>query len=425
MRKTRSERKTLKVEFPYGKGDLVLDVPGEKLVGVYEPREMSGVPDLRAEVERALGAPVNSKRLREVARGRRTAAIVVDDVSRSVPNAELLPPIIGELRAAGLAMTDITVVVATGLHRPLTESERDATRGELPVRIVNHHADRERELVSIGTTALGQEIKVNRSYMSADLKVLVGDVEYHQFCGYGGGAKSVYPGIADAKAIRHNHSMMESEGAGPGRWEGNPVRQEIEEVGRMAGVDFLLSVVMNSGKEVVRADSGHVVDAFLAGTRVVDEMYRIAVPEAVDLVIASAGGDPKDINLYQAQKAVAAARRIVRRGGAIAVIAKCPEGHGSELFDRWMNEATSLQDIVERLREKFVMGGHKAYQFAREISWADVSLLSALPPGQVRAYFMTPLGGARDLMELVGRARTVAALPQATLTLAELAGGSA
>ena len=410
----------MEVGFPYGRGHLALDLPGDKLVGVYEPREMPGVADLQAEVGRALAMPLGSPRLREVARGRRKAAIVVDDVSRSVPNAELLPPVVDELRAGGLAMIDITVVVATGLHRPLSESELAAARGNLPVRIVNHDADREGELVSVGTTSLGQEIKVSRAYMSADLKILVGDVEYHQFCGYGGGAKSVYPGIADAEAIRHNHSMMEVEGAGPGRWEDNPVRQEIEEAGQMAGVDFILSVVMNSRKEVVRAHAGHVVDAFLAGTRAVDEMYRIEVPEAVDLVIASAGGHPKDLNLYQAQKAVTAGRRIVRRGGTIATLAECSEGHGSEMFDRWMNEATSLPDIVERLRAEFVLGGHKAYQFAREIAWADVCLLSALPPGQVRAYFMTPLGGARDLMELVGRAGTVAALPQATLTLAEI-----
>ena len=414
----------MEVGFPYGRGQVVLDLPGDKLVGVYEPREMPGVPNLRAEVERALAMPVNSQPLGDLAQGRRTAAVVVDDVSRSVPNAELLPSVVDEIRAGGVALSDITVIVATGLHRPLTEAELDATLGDLPVRIISHRADREEELVSIGTTSLGQKIKLNRAYMSADLKILVGDVEVHQFCGYGGGAKSIYPGIADPEAIRHNHSMMEVEGAGPGRWERNPVRQEIEEVGRMAGVDFTLSVVMNSRKEVVRATAGHVVDAFLAGTRTVDEMYRIEVPEAADLVIASAGGHPKDIDLYQAQKAVTAGRRIVREGGTIAVIAECPEGHGSELFDRWMKEATSVQDIVERIRAKFVMGGHKAYQFAREIAWAEVCLLSALPPGQVRSYFMTPLGSAEDLMERVRCADTIAALPQATLTLAEIPGGA-
>jgi nickel-dependent lactate racemase len=113
----------------------------------------------------------------------------------------------------------------------------------------------------------------------------------------------------------------------------------------------------------------------------------------------------------------------VRKGGTIAVVAECPEGHGSQMFDRWMNEATSVQDIVERIQAEFVMGGHKAYQLAREILWADVYLLSGLSPGQVRSYFMTPLGSARDLIELVGRAGTIAALPQATLTLAELPEG--
>jgi nickel-dependent lactate racemase len=412
----------LEVGFPYGRGEVVLDLPGDKLVGVYQPREMPGVPDLRAEVEGALAAPVHSPPLRDLARGRRTAAIVVDDVSRSVPNAELLPPILDELRAGGVELSDVTVIVATGLHRALTERELEATRGDLPVRILSHQAGREAELVSIGTTSLGQEIRINRAYASAELKILVGDVEVHQFCGYGGGAKSIYPGIADFESIRHNHSMMEAQGAGPGRWEGNPVRQEIEEVGRMAGVDFLLSVVMNSRKEVVRATAGHAVEAFLAGARIVDAMYRVEVPEAADLVIASAGGHPKDVDLYQAQKAVTAGRRIARRGGTIAAIAECSEGHGSEVFDRWMNQATSVEEIVERIRAEFVMGGHKAYQLAREIAWAKVCLLSALPPGQVRSYFMTPLAGARDLMELVGRAGTIAALPQATLTLAEIAG---
>jgi nickel-dependent lactate racemase len=223
------------------------------------------------------------------------------------------------------------------------------------------------------------------------------------------------------ESIRHNHSMMEVRGAGPGRWEGNPVRQEIEEVGRMAGVDFLLSVVMNSRKEVVRATAGHAVEAFLAGARIVDAMYR-------SRFLGRRSGDrvgrrtSKDVDLYQAQKAVTAGRRIARRGGTIAAIAECPEGHGSDVFDRWMNEATSVEEIFERIRGEFVMGGHKAYQLAREIAWAKVCLLSALPPGQVRSYFITPLAGARDLIELVGRAGTIAALPQATLTLAEIAG---
>lgn len=412
------------VDFPYGNREITLDIPDAKLSGVYTPREKPGVADLRAEIERALSEPIASPRLRELARGRNTVAIAVDDVSRTVPNARLLPPVVRELQAGGIAVEDVTVIVATGLHRNLTDEELAATRGDLSLRIVNHDAKTEDQLVSIGVTSLGQEIKINRTFMEADLKVLVGDVEYHQFCGYGGGAKSVYPGLADAESIRHNHSMMEVEGTGPGRVAGNPVRQEIEETGRMASVDFILSVVMNSHKGIVRANAGHIEQAFLASTALVDEMYRTEALEAVDLVITSPGGYPKDMDLYQSQKAVTAGRRIVKKGGVIVTLAECREGHGSDLFDQWMTEARRVEEIIERLRKEFIMGGHKAYQFAREIKWARVCLLSALPREKVRDYFMHPLSGPAEIQDLIDRADSVAAIPRATITLAEIPGGN-
>jgi nickel-dependent lactate racemase len=414
----------MKVRFPYGGDELVVDISEAKLRGVYLPREKPGVSDLRTEVERALSQPISSARLSELARGRKAAAIVVDDVTRFVPSREILPPLLAELAAAGIAPGDVTVIVATGLHRPLRQKELAAIRGDLPVRIINHDAKNAKELVSLGRTSLGQEIWVNRTFMESDLKILTGDVEYHQFCGYGGGAKSVYPGMADAAAIEHNHSMMEVKGTGPGRVDENPVRQEVEQVARMARVDFILNVVMNSHKEVVRAFAGDVFKAFRSGTRMVDEMYRVEVKEAVDLVITSPGGFPKDIDLYQSQKAVAAGRRIVKKGGAIVTLAECREGHGSELFDRWMTEAGSIEDIFRRIHEKFVMGGHKAYQFAREIAWAKVFLLSKLPPEKVAKYFMHPLTDCREIEPLIRDAGAIACLPKATMTLAEIPGGN-
>ena len=410
----------LQVGFPYGNEEIVLDIPDEKLVGVYAPRERAGVAGMQTAVARALAEPIKSARLRDIARGRKTAAVVVDDVSRPVPNNALLPPLFEEMESGGVALKDVTVIVATGLHRPLTDQELDAIRGDLPLRVVNHDAHDEKNLVSLGHTFLGQELRINRLFAEADLKVLVGDVEYHQFCGYGGGAKSVYPGLADAASIRHNHSMMEMEGTGPGRIEGNPVRREIDEAGRMAGVDFLLSVVMNSAKEVVCVHAGDPYQAFLPGTKVVDEMYRVEVEAPADLVITSPGGFPKDIDLYQSQKAVTAGRRIVKKGGTIVTLAECREGHGSDLFDAWMNEAETIDDVIERIRKEFVMGGHKAYQFAREIKWARVCLLSSLDPEKVRTYFMHPLTGPAEIQCLIAEARSVAARPPATLTLAEI-----
>ena len=409
----------VQVRFPYGSDEKVVDIPDQKLVGVYQPHEKAGAADLRAEVTRALSCPIESPRLSQLASGRKTAAIVVDDVTRAVPTREILPLILAELKAAGLESGNVTVIVATGLHRALTKHELDAIRGDLPVEVVNHDAKDRDQLASVGRTSLGQEILINRRFMEADLKVLTGDVEYHQFCGYGGGAKSVYPGLADAASIRHNHSMMEIEGTGPGRIEGNPVRQEVEEVGRMAGVDFILNVVMNSHKQVVRAFAGHPFAAFRQGAALVDQMYRVRAERAVGLVIASPGGFPKDVDLYQSQKAVSAARRLVAQGGDIVVLAECRDGHGSELFDRWMTEARSLEDIFRRIQTKFVMGGHKAYQFARDIRWARVHLLSSLPPQKVKSYFMQPLASVEDIQTLIQAASSIAAMPQASLTLVE------
>ena len=414
----------MQVRFPYGDSEKVVDIPDEKVTGVYLPREKTGVADLSAEVTRALSSPIESPRLAQLASDRKSAAIVADDVTRAVPTREILPLVLGELEAGGLQARDVTVIVATGLHRPLAKHELDAIRGDLPVQMINHNARDQDQLVPIGCTYLGQEVLINRRFMEADLKLLTGDVEYHQFCGYGGGAKSVYPGLADAASISHNHSMMEMDGTGPGQIEGNPIRDEIEQVGRMAGIDFILNVVMNSRKEVVRAFAGHPFGAFREGARLVDQMYRVKADRTADLVIASAGGFPKDVDLYQAQKAVSAARRLVVEGGDILVLAECRYGHGSELFDRWMTEAEHLEEIFRRIQTKFVMGGHKAYQLAREIRWARVHLLSSLPAQKVKSYFIQPLASVQDIQTLVRAASSIAAMPQAPLTLVEMTGDS-
>lgn len=415
----------MQVEFPYGKEEVLLDIPDEKLLGVYAPREHPGVSDLRAEVRRALADPIASPHLSQRARGGRSAVVVVDDVTRFVPTRELLPPVMEGLAEAGIGVGSVLVIVATGLHRALTDAELADVRGDLDVRVVNHDARDEDALVAIGRTSLDREIRVNRAFLEADVKVLTGDVEYHQFCGYGGGAKSVYPGLADACSIEHNHSMMDLSGTGPGRIDGNPVRQEIEEVGRLAGVDFVLNVVMNSRKEVVRAFAGDPAEVVRAGGDLVDEMYRIDVPAAADLVIASPGGHPKDIDLYQSQKALSVSGRVVKKGGTIAVLAECREGHGSALFDTWMTEAGDISEIFERIRKKFVMGGHKAYQFAREIVRAKVHLMSCLAPEKVRDYFMHPLASPADIQDLIDEAASVIALPQGTLTLVQIPGEGA
>ena len=411
------------LKIPYGNSSLNLRAPEEKLLGCFAPIPAASLADVKGEIRRALQNPVESPPLRELARGRQSAAVVIDDTTRAVPNATLLEVLLPELEAAGLASEQITVVAATGLHRPLTDEEFRHALGSWygRVRTENHDAHAPERLVPVGTTSLGAEIRLNRTFAEAELKVLAGDVEHHQFCGYGGGAKSVYPGLADSESIRFNHSRMDLTGTGPGLIDDNPVRREIDEAGEMAGIDFLLAVVLNSEHQIVSVHAGHWLRAFKNACPQVDRIYRASLPELADLVIASPGGHPKDGSLYQAQKALRVAAGAVRPGGSIVLAAECPEGSGSELFEKWMEEAFEPEEIVARIGKSFVMGGHKAYQIARELSRAKVYLYSTIPPGMVRSWFMQPLRAWDDVERLVSGAKTISVLPQASSILAEAA----
>ena len=411
----------MKVDFKYGSGSIPLDLPGEKVLGVCQADDLPGVTDLKAEIESALANPIGSFPLKSLAAGKRSAAVVVDDISRPVPYPDVLTPVLDSLVKAGVPEDGISVIVATGLHRAMTPEELDRWIGPYRgrVRIINHQPDNSSQLVRIGFTALGTHIKINRTFAEAELKVLTGDVDYHQFCGYGGGAKSVYPGLADHAAIETNHSRMEIPGTGMGRVEGNPVRLEIEEAGRMAGVDFILNVVQNSRKEVVGVFAGDMVEAHRAGAKLIDQMYKVCVPERADVVIASPGGYPKDIDLYQSQKALSAARRVVKEGGKIVILAECREGHGSDRFDQWMREAQSPEDIFRRIREWFIMGGHKAYQYVRDMEGVEVYLHSSLPDDQIEHYWLKPLS-PQEIPGKIGPGETVICLPDAALTCVQV-----
>ena len=410
------------IELPYGDGTVAVSVPKGKLVGVFEPRGLAPVSDPAGALREALANPVAAPRLRDKARGVGSVAITVEDATRPVPKSLLLESIMEELTAADVPCEAVTVIVATGLHRPMTRSELDEALGRWKgkLKIENHDANDPAGLTYLGRTSLGTEISVNRTFLAAELKITTGDVEYHQFCGYGGGAKGVYPGLADAAAVRANHSRMDLPGTGPGRIDGNPVREEINEVGRMAGLDYNLSVAMDADHRIVAARAGDPDRSFREACRFVDEMYEVAVPRRADLVIASPGGHPKDLDLYQTQKAIEEATRVVKPGGDVVIFARCEEGSASPLFEEWMDAAHTPEDIIARIRDNFVMGGHKAYQIARELQRANIHLYSQLPPGRVRSWMMHPLASLEAVNPLITTAESITILPQATLTLTQL-----
>lgn len=407
----------IRIDLPYGHDKLAIQVPTEKLVGTFLPRALAPVADAAEALREALASPVASPRLKDLAAGARSVAVAIEDATRPVPNALLIDAVMSELDAAGVPPQQVKVIAATGLHRPMTDDEMAVALGRWfgLVAHENHDADDPQRLTRLGITRLGTEISVNRSFREADLRITTGDVEYHQFCGYGGGVKCVYPGLADAAAIRANHSRMDLPGTGPGRIDGNPVREEVDEVGRMARVHFNLSVAMDAEHRIVAVRAGDPDLSFRQACRFVDDMYAVEVPRRADLVIASPGGHPKDIELYQSQKAIEEATQVVEPGGNVLVLARCEEGSGSQRFEQWMDAAYTPDDIIRRIRDEFVMGGHKAYQIAREVQRANVHLYSQIPPGRIRSWMMTPVQSMQNIDRLIEQARSIIVLPQATL----------
>jgi len=397
----------MRLAIPYGDGDLQFELPETSLMGVVRPGEGPGrgedAPagpsglDEQTEIRRALAMPIGTPRLAELAAGARSAAIVVSDVTRPCPSHRFLPALLEEL--APLAPENVTILFALGGHRTHTREEQVRLVGEevagSGVRLVDLDAA---ECVPVGTTSRGTRLEVFRPYLDADLRICTGNIEYHYFAGFSGGAKAVVPGLCSSAAISDNHSMMLAPSARAGVLDGNPVREDIDEAGGLIGIDFILNVLLDEDKRIIHAVAGHYLEAHRAGAAVYDRRSDLRIPVAADIVIASPGGTPKDINLYQAQKTLDNVAGAVRDGGVVILVARCREGFGQGVFEEWMRGMGSPQVLIDRIRDEFVLGGHKAAAIAGLLARVGVSLVSEFPDEVVESMCMTPFATVDDAL---------------------------
>lgn len=221
----------------------------------------------------------------------------------------------------------------------------------------------------------------------ADLRICTGNIEFHYFAGYSGGAKAIMPGVSTPAAIQANHRLMVREDACAGNLEDNPLRRDIEEAGRICGIDYIVNVVLDEHKHIVYAVAGDAVQAHRKGCQYLDKMYRKPIPARADIVIVSQGGAPKDANLYQTQKALDNAKHAVKTGGTIILIGACQEGLGSAKFEQWLTEAPTAHSMIDRVHQHFDLGGHKAAAIAMVLERAKIDFVSELPDELVRAFF--------------------------------------
>jgi len=408
------------IKLAYGRSHIELQLNEKNLAAILQPRHLQSAGGGMEMVEESLAHPVASPALREIiaAKEARSAVIVVNDITRPTPYELILPPLLREIEQAGIPDQKVTLVIATGIHRVHTQEDNLAIFGAgicRKYRIINHDCDN--DLKFLGYLSNGMELIINRTVAEADLLITTGVVGLHYFAGYSGGRKSILPGVAARAAIEANHKMMSDPRACLGNYENNPVSDLMLEAARKAGVDFIINVVLHSHHNIAFCASGDVEAAWLAAVQYAEQMSVLRIDAPADIVIASCGGYPKDINMYQAQKAMDAAVLAVKPGGTISSSAECKEGLGEEKFADWIDEASCTQDIIDRFNRQFELGGHKAFAICRILQQAEILLLSSLPDQQVEDMFLTPVHSLEEALRYAfkrhGEEARVIVMPEA------------
>ncbi|MEA5013231.1 MAG: nickel-dependent lactate racemase [Candidatus Limiplasma sp.] len=411
----------MRLTYGFGRETQVVDAPDQNLIGELGPNPVPpGLTGL-AEVMRAMENPIGTGRLRDILRPGEKIALITSDVTRPMPTALVMPPLLDELYAAGISPRDITLVFGLGCHRPQTREEMEKLAGERAFREIRCVDSDGEDCLRLGVTRRGTPVDITRSVAQAQRRICLGNIEYHYFAGYSGGGKALMPGVSTREAIQKNHSLMVDPMACAGRLEGNPIREDIEEAAAMVGCDWILNVVLDEGKRVIHAVAGDAVKAHREGCAFLDRLYLKPLERRADIVLVSQGGAPKDLNLYQTQKALDNAKHAVKQGGVIILIGSCEEGLGERVFEEWMTTMPSPQAMIRRIRQEFELGGHKAAAIAMVLQEADIYLVSRLPAALVERMFLRPFSSAQAALDAalakLGSGATILSMPYGGSTL--------
>lgn len=335
--------------------NIQLALPEGDVAGLVAPPSFHApAPDC---IERAFADPVGSPMLREMAKGKRTVSIIVSDSTRNVPTARILPHIMRELTAGGIAAENVVVVVAIGVHRSATEEEMREIVGEelwskIPVK--NHDPYDAEKLVSLGTTPAGTPVSVNKTVYEADLRISIGKVEPHEFAGFSGGRKSVLPGVSSEQSIKTNHrpEMILHPGAAIGSMEENPVSRDMLDAAKMMEIHFCVNVLVDSNDDLIHVVCGEMEKSHLAAVEKLRESIGTPLKTRPSILVTTPGS-PLNINLYQSIKPIIAAAPVMAENGIIILYSRCTEGVGSTDMLVPFRKGKSIDDIVNFLKDNY------------------------------------------------------------------------
>ncbi len=398
-------------ELAYGDGEVKIRVPEENILDVIQADVLPRLEDAHAEVLKSMRNPIGCRPLAEMVKPRERVVIVVPDKTR-VSKADLIIPIlIEELEQSGIAESDICVVFATGTHPSHTRRQQEAIVGAQiasKIELVDHDCRRKQDLVYAGTTSRGTKVEFNRRVLEADRIILLGVITYHYFAGFGGGRKSILPGVAAFDTIQSNHKLVMNgrSGAGVNRMArtallaGNPVHEDMQEAALMANPDFSVNVVLNDQRELAGVFAGDLVQAHAQGCSFLDSNYRVDIDELADVVIVGGGGSPKDMNFVQAHKAMDNAAYALGEGGIMVLIAEAAEGFPSPVYEGWI-DLEELEAIEAELQRNFSIPGHTVYAAMEKARKYNIIWLSSQDPRIPQKMGIMPVSSVQEALSIL------------------------
>lgn len=423
----------MRVKLEYGRTGLEVELPDGPLVRSLAYKNAPPLANPAATLLEKLARPTGTLPLSELAKGRKDACIAICDITRPVPNQAILTPVLQILEEAGIPRDRITILIATGMHRPNEGAELVELVGRQiaeKYRVVNHHGKCLEEHTYLGDSPRGVPVWIDSRYVAADLKITTGLIEPHLMAGFSGGRKLICPGIAALETVKvwHGPDFLEHPKADCGILEGNPVHEENTWIGRHAGCDFIVNVAVDSQRRPLAYVAGDMEAAFLEGVEFVKQVVVDSVPAPVDVVVTSSAGYPLDTTFYQAVKGLTAALPIVKQGGTIVLAASLSEGIGSPEFRRLFDENPTLEGFVERILGKkyFTMDQWQLEELAKVRRKARVKVVSdGLPAETLDRLFVESAPSveqavAESLAEY-GPQATLAVIPKGPYVLAQVA----
>lgn len=410
--------------YHYGDGEVTFSLDESRIMGELHMAVTPVLKDPEQAIRNALDHPIGCAPLKELVKPGETVALLANDPTRIARTEAFMPILVDYLNQAGIPDENMVILFSLGTHREMTEEEM--TEAVSPaiakrIRMINSNAKIDEDFIEVGTTSRGTPVRFHKEAVQADHIICTGSVVHHFFAGYGGGRKALFPGVSHYETIRANHSLMLSPEATIGRLEGNPIYEDQIEGTEMCRPTFLINMVLNEEKEFTGVFAGDYIAAHKEACAFVDQQNGVEIAAEAPIVIATCGGYPKDINIYQSQKTMDNAVKAVAPGGVVILLAECREGSGSAVFDEVIDTYHTIDAIEDFVRSDFQIGRHKAYAVTRLMKKADFYLISSLPDDYAKKAFFTPVHSVEEALAKaeakVGKDAGVLLMPHASYTV--------